>query len=233
MVLDRSTKTLIAVLTLVAALFLVVEHLVSEDPLEEWWLAAILLGISLTFWAWLWQEEQAKSSAMVVSEIQEDDKLANMQDWVNTKENPALKIEDDAPVAKIPATPKPAPKAEIPAPEPKPEPEPPAVKETKAEAPPAVEKVAEAKATPKASTSAKPDKLTKVNGIGPKYQKVLNDAGITTFAQLAETSAERIEQIIDEAGVRRIGGADTWSKQAEFLAKGDDAGHQKYLDGLK
>lgn len=247
MVLDRTTKTLIAVLTMVGALFLIIEHLVSEDPLEDWWLAAILLGISLAFWVWLWQEEQAKSSAMVVSEIQEDDKLSQMQEWVADKENPALKVVEEAPAK---AEPEPSPE-----PEPTPEPESsvaeqvieaepdeaPVIEEAKADESPSVEKVAEAMAAPespkeekteapKAKASDKPDDLRKVNGIGPKYMKVLNDAGISTFAQLAETSADRIEEIIDEAGVRRIGGADTWPKQAEFLAKGDEAGLQKYLD---
>ncbi|MDX1990849.1 MAG: hypothetical protein SF029_00570 [bacterium] len=66
--LDRSTKTLIAVFTLVAATFLVSEHIISADPIEDWLLAGLLFVISLGFWAWLWQENQPTGSALTVIE---------------------------------------------------------------------------------------------------------------------------------------------------------------------
>jgi large subunit ribosomal protein L27 len=80
---------------------------------------------------------------------------------------------------------------------------------------PAVEAVAEA---PK---KAKADDLKKIEGIGPKIAELLIAAGISTFAQLAETSADRIKEILDEAGPRfSVHNPTTWPKQAELAAAG-------------
>ena len=87
---------------------------------------------------------------------------------------------------------------------------------------PAVEAKAE-----KAPTAKKPeqtaagDDLAKMEGIGPKIAGLLNDAGITTFAQLAKTSVERIQEILDAAGPNySVHDPATWPKQAELAAAG-------------
>ena len=80
--------------------------------------------------------------------------------------------------------------------------------------------------------SAEPDDLTKIIGIGAVFQTVLNDAGITTYADLAETTAEELEAIIEETGRSRPGRIETWTAQAELAAKGDWAGFQRYVDTL-
>ena len=65
-----------------------------------------------------------------------------------------------------------------------------------------------------------PDKLTRIEGIGPKISSVLQAAGITTFAQLADTTPEQIEQILEDADprLRRLAKPATWREQAALAA---------------
>lgn len=69
------------------------------------------------------------------------------------------------------------------------------------------------------STSRKKDALTEIEGIGPSYEKALNDAGVYTFAQLAEQEAEslagKIAARVTADRIRR----DRWIEQAKALAK--------------
>lgn len=82
----------------------------------------------------------------------------------------------------------------------------------------AVEKpVAEAKAP--AAPQVRPDNLKRVNGIGPKIEKLLKDNGITTFAQLAQTEVSRIQALLDEVEYTLADPA-TWPEQARQLAAG-------------
>jgi len=55
-----------------------------------------------------------------------------------------------------------------------------------------------------AHETASEEDLKLIEGIGPKLEQVLRSAGITTFAQLAATSTEELQRILDEAGVARI-----------------------------
>lgn len=65
------------------------------------------------------------------------------------------------------------------------------------------------------------DDLKKIEGIGPKIESLLNDAGIQTFAKLAETPADDISAILAKAGERyRIHNPGTWPKQAELARDG-------------
>ncbi len=77
-----------------------------------------------------------------------------------------------------------------------------------------------AKKTEKVATAAGDD-LAKVEGIGPKIVGLLTGAGITTFAQLAETSVEKIQEILDAAGPNySVHNSATWPRQAELAAAG-------------
>ena len=68
----------------------------------------------------------------------------------------------------------------------------------------------------------KPDDLKVVEGIGPKIEAVLHDAGILTFEQLASTDPEKIHAILDAAGPRyRLHNPSSWPTQAELAAKND------------
>jgi len=82
------------------------------------------------------------------------------------------------------------------------------------------------------SAEAKPDDLKKIEGIGPKVASLLNQAGITTFQQMVEAGAEKLESILDEAGLQMID-ADTWPEQAILAAAGNWEALSKLQDELK
>ena len=88
----------------------------------------------------------------------------------------------------------------------------------KEEAPKAAAPKVEAPKVVAPKKSSKPDDLKKVEGIGPKIASTLNEAGIMTFQELANTSAEKISEII--AGVRGNHITTTWPKQAQMAADG-------------
>ncbi len=85
------------------------------------------------------------------------------------------------------------------------------------------------KAAPKKS-EAKADDLKKVEGIGPKIASTLNEAGISTFAELAKTDAAKIAEII--ADVRGNHVTDTWPAQAKLAAEGKWDELKKWQDEL-
>lgn len=102
----------------------------------------------------------------------------------------------------------------------------------KAAAPKKEEKKAEPKkeAAPKAPAAAKADDLKKIEGIGPKIASTLAEAGIDTFAKLAETAPEKISEIIAEVRGNHV--TDTWPKQAELARDGKWDELQKWQDEL-
>ncbi|NJN44994.1 MAG: hypothetical protein HC806_09930 [Anaerolineae bacterium] len=85
-------------------------------------------------------------------------------------------------------------------------------------------------ATPPAP--AKPDDLRKIEGIGPKVASVLNDAGISTFAELAAAEVTRIQATLDAAGYQYMNPV-SWPDQAKLAAVGDWDGLEKLQDNLK
>lgn len=133
----------------------------------------------------------------------------------------------EAPKAEAPkkaATKKAAPKAEAPK-----------KAAAKAEAPKAEapKKAAAKKAAPKKKAAAKGDKLTKIEGIGPKIAGLLTDAGIDTFAKLAKADVARLQEVLTEAGPRYNSHVpDTWPQQAALAAAGDWDALQKLQDEL-
>jgi predicted flap endonuclease-1-like 5' DNA nuclease len=68
-----------------------------------------------------------------------------------------------------------------------------------------------------------PDDLKRIEGIGPKLSSVLLEAGVGTFAQLAELEVGQIEQILQEADPRflRLADPSTWPEQAALAAAGE------------
>lgn len=77
-----------------------------------------------------------------------------------------------------------------------------------------------------------PDDLVRLEGIGPKVAKVLNDAGITTFAGLASANAADLQKILSAAGLQMMN-PEGWIEQAVLAAKGDWAGLEKLQGELK
>jgi predicted flap endonuclease-1-like 5' DNA nuclease len=67
------------------------------------------------------------------------------------------------------------------------------------------------------------DDLKRIEGIGPKLSSVLGEAGIRTFAALADTAVDRLEQILEEADPRllRLADPSTWPEQAALASAGD------------
>ena len=84
--------------------------------------------------------------------------------------------------------------------------------------------------------AVKPDKtddLKKVEGIGPKIEELCNDIGIWTFAALATTPVERLQEMLDAAGPNyRIANPETWPRQAELADAGKWDELKEYQDFL-
>ncbi len=78
------------------------------------------------------------------------------------------------------------------------------------------------KSTAKAPKSAgKGDDLTKIEGIGPKISGLFIAAGITTFAELANTPVATLSDILHKAGSRYAShNPGTWPEQAQLAADG-------------
>ncbi len=78
------------------------------------------------------------------------------------------------------------------------------------------------------------DNLQIVEGIGPKIEQLLKEAGIRTWSDLAQASLDRLQKILDDAGPRyRMHNPKSWSDQARYAAEGkwdDLIKHQKFLD---
>jgi ribosomal protein L13 len=74
---------------------------------------------------------------------------------------------------------------------------------------------------PKAAVEGSKDDLKKIEGIGPKIEEHLNNAGIVTFADLASSSIETLEKILEEAGPRySIHKPTTWADQSAMARDG-------------
>ena len=66
------------------------------------------------------------------------------------------------------------------------------------------------------------DDLKAVEGIGPKIESLLHDAGIKTWRALADTPVSRIQDILTAAGPRfALADPGTWPKQSELAADGE------------
>lgn len=96
-----------------------------------------------------------------------------------------------------------------------------------AETPPAP-----APAEEEAAEAPEPDDLTRIEGIGPKISGLLQDAGITTFSQLANADVEQLKEMLLEAKLR-IADPTTWPEQAQLAADGQWEALDKLQDDLK
>ena len=77
-----------------------------------------------------------------------------------------------------------------------------------------------------------PDDLQKLEGIGPKVSKVLNNAGITTFAGLAAANPGDVQKALNDAGLQMMN-PEGWIEQASLASKGDWAGVERLQNELK
>ena len=81
-------------------------------------------------------------------------------------------------------------------------------------------------------TPFEPDDLKIIEGIGPKINSILHEAGVLTFKQLAEMDPERIMGILTVAGIR-LADTTTWPEQASLAANGEWDALRAYQDSLK
>jgi large subunit ribosomal protein L21 len=72
----------------------------------------------------------------------------------------------------------------------------------------------------KKSAKKDADELTKIEGVGPKVVKILKEAGITTFDELARAKAGDLQKALDAAGLHMMN-PESWAEQAKLAAKGD------------
>ncbi|MDX1943159.1 MAG: helix-hairpin-helix domain-containing protein [Saprospiraceae bacterium] len=83
--------------------------------------------------------------------------------------------------------------------------------------------------------SNNPEDLKVIEGIGPKIEQLLKDAGIMNWTDLSMTSIQRLREILDAGGESfRIANPGTWPKQAELAAAakwGELSAYQEFLDG--
>lgn len=101
-----------------------------------------------------------------------------------------------------------------------------------------------AKAAPKTKAAAKPaavkkpaaakaDKLTLVEGVGPKIADLLVADGIVTFADLAKAKVETLSAILEKAGSRyTMHKPDSWPQQAALARDGKMDELKKLQDEL-
>ena len=92
----------------------------------------------------------------------------------------------------------------------------------------------DAEPEPEAAPAAppQPDDLKKIEGIGPKVSGLLNENGIITYAQLADTPVEKLQQILDDAKLQMMHPG-SWPEQAQLAAEGNWDALQELQDNLK
>ncbi len=79
-----------------------------------------------------------------------------------------------------------------------------------------------AKGTDALAKAAKKDDLKKLAGVGPALEKKLNDAGITTYAQIAAWNADEVAEISEELALKGRIERDDWVGQAKALTSGKE-----------
>ena len=80
---------------------------------------------------------------------------------------------------------------------------------------------------------AKTDKLTLIEGVGPKIASLLNADGIVTFADLASTKIGTLTKILKDAGPRfSMHKPNSWPKQARLARDGKMDALKKLQDEL-
>jgi hypothetical protein len=76
------------------------------------------------------------------------------------------------------------------------------------------------------------DDLKRIEGIGPKVEKLLNEIGIRSFEDLAGADAVDLEKKLDQAGLQMMD-PKGWVEQAKLAARGEWAELEKLQEGLK
>ena len=76
--------------------------------------------------------------------------------------------------------------------------------------------------------------LTKVYGLGDTMAEALRDAGVETYAQLADLDLDRLREIVEAGGTdQQSVNEETWAQQARYLADGDLDALDTYVESLR
>jgi len=76
-------------------------------------------------------------------------------------------------------------------------------------------------AASKVGVPVRRDDLKRIEGIGPKIEKMLNDELISTWAELAATPVDRLKGILRKGGDRyKMHDPKSWPDQAKLAAEG-------------
>ncbi len=79
----------------------------------------------------------------------------------------------------------------------------------------------------------KANDLKVIEGVGPKIEELLKNAGLTTWKKLSETKIADIQKVLDAAGSRyKLANPGTWAKQAKMAHDGDWQSLKAYQDEL-
>ena len=82
--------------------------------------------------------------------------------------------------------------------------------------------------------TAKGDKLTTIEGIGPKIAKLLTEAGFDSFAAIANADTSALKTILEGAGSRyKMHDPTTWPEQAALARDGKTEELEKLQEVLK
>ncbi len=93
--------------------------------------------------------------------------------------------------------------------------------------------VGQAKQLAANSRAIKSNALKVVEGIGPKIEKLLLDAGIGSLSDLANTTVENLREVLNKAGDGyRIHDPSSWPEQAKLAVAGELEKLKKYQDFL-
>jgi hypothetical protein len=76
------------------------------------------------------------------------------------------------------------------------------------------------------------DDLVKIEGIGPKVARILKEAGIANFDDLARAKAADVQKILDAAGLQMMR-PEGWIEQARLAARNDWTAFEKLQSELK
>ena len=80
----------------------------------------------------------------------------------------------------------------------------------------------------------KRDDLKRIEGIGPKIEKMLNDGLIYTWAELATTPVDRLRAILRKGGDRyKMHDPKSWPDQAKLAAEGRWEELEEYQEVLQ
>jgi predicted flap endonuclease-1-like 5' DNA nuclease len=77
------------------------------------------------------------------------------------------------------------------------------------------------------------DDLKVIEGIGPKIEMILKEAGIENWHQLAEVNIDNLKGILEKAGPRfRLNDPSSWAQQARLLSEGSYDKFKELTDNL-